>query len=166
MRPSAGLGSAPTARWTISSIGAALERRQRDLLHPPGRRDVAGRFVAALGGQQDDRLGAQAAQGVPQRVGGHGVEPLQVVDGDDHGSTPARGAEDGEDGPAPIERVELGGEDVGAPVGVLEEVEEAGQRAVQLLLGGPGGDHVVAGATVERRGPPARRWSCRCRAHR
>ncbi len=134
----------------------------------------AGRLAVrddATGEKQSHVLRVQPANGERQRVGGRAVEPLDVVDGDDHFALPCEGSERAErrnprrqrprrltlrvlqqqrnlERAAPRRRQQR--EQVGEHA--LEQVTEAGVREAALCLRGTGGEHTYA---TSRRGVDA-----------
>jgi hypothetical protein len=117
----------------------------------------------ARGREHADRLVVQPPEREPERARGRGVEPLEVVDGDD--GRPLRGepAQLREHCPAAGERVVVGAERVGVEASALEEVDEPDEREPHLLRRRPRDAHVVPGGAArldrlqpERRLPDSR----------
>ena len=101
---------------------------------------------------------AHPPQGVAQGSGRHRVEPLHVVDRQGHRSVGSQLTKHAEHGATAIERVGVGREQRGVGGDVGEEVTEAHERPLQLVLRRPGDDDAMtAVAQLVDGGSPQRR---------
>ena len=137
-----------------------VEPAEHDLERLLGRRHR--RQVVARDGRcvRDHRqpVVRHAAQGVAQRSGRHGVEPLHVVDRQRHRPAGSQLTKQAEDRPAAIERVRVGREHRRLADDVGEEVTETDERTLQLLLPRSGDeDTMAASRELVDRGSPHRR---------
>ena len=99
-----------------------------------------------------------AAQGVAQRSGRHRVEPLHVIDRQRHRAAGSQLTKHAEHGPTAIERVGVGREHCCVADDVGEEITEAHEGPLQLLLPRPGDEHAMAAvAQLVDGGSPHRR---------
>ena len=104
--------------------------------------------LRALGGEYGDRLRVEPSHCIPQRSGRDGIEPLHVVDRQDHRRLSCQVAERAQHATAASERVTVGVECARHGFDVLEQVEEPGHPARQLLLCRPRHEDPVAGGPM------------------
>ena len=140
----------PDGRAEVTS----RERAEDELLAAIDRHDGDPLPRRTLCRQDGHGRGVEAAQRVPQRAQRDRVEPLQVVDRHHDGCVVGEAAQRLFDGSPAFEDIGVGHQRRSVRIGVLEQVDQAGHRCVQLVLAGPRHEDSVTSLTVLIDAPP------------
>ena len=132
----------------------ARQRTEHELLVAVRRHDGDAFAGRPLGREDAHRCCVQPPQRVAKRAQRHRVQPLHVVDRQHDRRDGGQAAQRLLDRPPPFEHVRVAVEQVALRVSVLEEVDEAGHRRVQLVFARASDEDPVAGRAMLLDPPP------------
>ena len=180
-----------SCRCRLRSSRSASMRRVAPRLSGPTSTRFSGASARSTGAvpagppgeHEDDGAVVQAPRGEGERVAGGGVQPLEVVDGDQQRAVRRERAQrvpEAERDRAAVGRLtvrfhaqerhlqrrELGGRHaLEAPeIHTVEQIDQAREGQLRLRPAGPGRDDTASRAPARRRSRPPRASSCRFRA--